>query len=618
MTKRGKEEMLKRAARRGRSATKTVVGLEVAHNPARMIEAEIQRFSDWPSAIGELAANAFDAITRRQQQLADFRSGRLFQPAGFGFRMNLPPRVFVKVDPRAGTFSIADNGDGIPPSQLWRLTTFHGVNEAKLAGLLIKGEWGTGKSAIFIGEEVCITTVAYDPVQRAYFRSVIEGRYTPGRAEKGEIPVTFRLLSTKKVGAGEGPIRDFDTGTLIEIRKLRIPVDIDAIRTALEREIVGSDIEVRLNGARLSTEPPAKDGLLEARFDLPPEAARIAGNTHITLYHTLKPLPRDQRGVTIRACRNHLEQYTGGNVGWGEEADRIYAVIDCPRLIDPTARIRATNVSRIKKLNENNEIVAIIHAFAEECYEKFRASVIDLKRRNARERTIHGLERMKNDIATFFNEFLARLGRTGGNSRLFELLKEMLPVGEIRELKLRTVGRMILTDEELELPFVQLPRNTNTRKRDKKKPESNNASGRNENEKKQTQDEARRGKVVSRFVRDRTGLSLEIEHLGENVPAATCAFDSGVIRINADWPKFRAFEKAGSFGDTPAFRLAVFEAAIDAFASAYVEQLVDRSILLAAEALRKADELRDELRRELGPLYGAVARAAAREETVTA
>jgi hypothetical protein len=254
------------------------------------------------------------------------------------------PTAVVKVDLKAKTMSIRDNGRGMLMKDLQRYFQMHGENLDRKEGRPGRGYFGTGKSAAFgIANTLRITTIRDGKLSKVELqRADIETR-----RNGEEIPV--------KVLAREAPSRD-KNGTLVEIEDIFLKqIDIPSMIRHIERHIAHwPDATVIVNHHECQFVEP--DFQKEYQFlSRGTEYEKLIGSTTLFIKVAKAPLDEELRGIAVLADGVWHESTLAG-CDRKPFAEYLFGKIDVPAL-SKQSDIPAFDMSRSMKLNPRNEVV---------------------------------------------------------------------------------------------------------------------------------------------------------------------------------------------------------------------------------------------------------------------
>ena len=255
------------------------------------------------------------------------------------------PTAIVKVDVKAKTISIRDNGRGMLVNDLQRYFQMHGENLDRKEGRPGRGYFGTGKSAAFgIANTLRITTIRNGKLSKVELRRADIDNCRDGE----EIPV--RILER------EIPSKD-KNGTLVEIEDIFLKkIDIPSMIRHIERHVAHwPDATVIVNHHECEFIEP--DVHREYKFPTQgTEYEKLLGPTTLVVKVAKAPLDEELRGVAVLADGVWHETTLAG-CDRKPFAEYLFGDIDVPRLSTPQSDIPAFDMSRSMKLNPRNEIV---------------------------------------------------------------------------------------------------------------------------------------------------------------------------------------------------------------------------------------------------------------------
>jgi hypothetical protein len=300
--------------------------------------------------------------------------------------------VVVKVDAKAKTIHIRDNGRGMLISDLKQYFQMHGENLDRKQGRPGRGYFGTGKSAAFgIANLLRITTIRSGRLSRVQLsRKDIEA------CKDGEdIPV--QILDREIHSSSPN-------GTLIEIEGIFLKqIDIASMIRHIERHIAHwPDATVIVNNHECAFIEP--DINKEHRFPTRgTEYESVLGDTELIVKVAKSPLDEELRGIAILS-QGVWHETTLAGCERKPFAEYLFGALELPILSQDQSAIPAFDMSRSMKLNPRNEIVAEMLRFVGVNLETIRK---DLERQDRERRQSEEQKRFQQQgskIADLINE----------------------------------------------------------------------------------------------------------------------------------------------------------------------------------------------------------------------
>jgi hypothetical protein len=302
------------------------------------------------------------------------------------------PTVVVKVDVKAKTINIRDNGRGMLISDLRRYFQMHGENLDRKQGRPGRGYFGTGKSAAFgIANVFRISTVKDGRLSRVQ----LTRKDIDAHQEGEEIPIQILERETK-TGA--------PNGTLVEIEDIFLrQIDIPSMIRHIERHIAHwPDATVIINNHECQFNEP--DINREFYFStLGTAFEKSLGEAQLTIKVAKAPLDDELRGIAILS-EGVWHETTLAGCDRKPFSEYLFGTFDVAALGRDQSTIPAFDMSRSMKLNPRNEIVADILRFLGANLEQIRRDLErqDRERRQSEEQK--KLQQQGSKIAELINE----------------------------------------------------------------------------------------------------------------------------------------------------------------------------------------------------------------------
>lgn len=329
--------------------------------------------------------------------------------------------VHCRVHVGGNRIVIQDDARGMSRDDLARFFTMHGENVQRAAGKVVRGRFGTGKSAAFgLASTLRVTSIKDGK------RNSLELRRDDVMAAGDGQPFNVRDVVTEVA-------TDEPTGTLIEIEGVETRAsDVTATKVYVERRLGryrGAHSVVINNHAAEFEEPP----YIEEKTFKSTSELLTAGTEGVTLVVRVSPTPLDDasNGVDILSRGIYHETTLAGR----DKADMheyIFGFVDIPALEDDTGPIAAFDNTRSGRLNPANPLVAQVYSWIGECVEQVRSDLVERERERRRSAEAKRLSREAEEIANLLNQdfdaWRAEFKRAAG--RLGRDLGNVVGVGE--------------------------------------------------------------------------------------------------------------------------------------------------------------------------------------------
>jgi hypothetical protein len=302
------------------------------------------------------------------------------------------PTVVVKVDVKAKTIQIRDNGRGMLISDLQQYFQMHGENLDRKQGRPGRGYFGTGKSAAFgIANVLRISTV-----KDGRFSCVQLTRKDIDAHKDGEdIPIEILERETKTRAPN---------GTLVEIEGIFLKqIDIPSMIRHIERHIAHwPDASVIVNNHECQFIEPD----INREFHFPTSGSpyeKTLGDAQLTIKVAKAPLDDEFRGVAILS-QGVWHETTLAGCERKPFAEYLFGTFDVATLGPDQSAIPAFDMSRSMKLNPRNEVVADILRFVGVNLEQIRRDLERQDRERRRSEEQKKLQQQGSKIAELINE----------------------------------------------------------------------------------------------------------------------------------------------------------------------------------------------------------------------
>jgi hypothetical protein len=318
--------------------------------------------------------------------------------------------VHCRVHIGSNRIVIQDDARGMSREDLARFFTMHAENADRAAGRMVRGRFGTGKSAAFgLGTLLRVTSTKDGQ------RNALELRRDDVVAASDGQP--FKVCDLIVDERTEEP-----SGTTIEVEGVTTKAaDVMATKQYVERRLGryrGAHSVVVNNHVAEFEEPPFVD---ERTFTCP-EGPLAAGSDAIILTIRVSPTPLDEstNGVDILSRGIYHETTLAGR-DRAEMHEYLFGFVDIPALEDDAGSIPAFDNTRSGRLNPANSLVAEAYSWVGICLEQVRMSLVERERERKRSAEAQRLSREGEEIAKLLNqdfdewreEFKRATGRLG-------------------------------------------------------------------------------------------------------------------------------------------------------------------------------------------------------------
>lgn len=462
------------------------------------------------------------------------------------------PFVRVRIDSRAKTIAVTDNGRGMDWEGLQNFFVMHGENLDRKRGQAGRGRFGTGKSAAF-----GIANILRVSTTHGGKRSIVELRRKDIEKMNSEDPIPVKIIER------EASVNQ-PNGTTIEIAEINLrTIDTAGIIAYIEKHLArwAKGVRVTVNNHECEYhEPPIHE---RRTFPADGEAREILGDVTLVLKIAKAPLEEDLRGVSIFSNGVWHETTLAGNEG-REMSQYIFGEIDVPRLDTDDAPIAAFDVSRSMRLNPENPIVKAIHAFVGRKIDAVRRELVaaDKNRRAAEE--ARKLSKQAAEIARVINEdfnaFRQRINKArqkiaengdAGEDLIFGASVPANIIAETGGLGSSGEGERAGGDE---------PRHLNPQVEEDETGEK----------------QARRIAETDKARRSSSGFGVEFKNMGAESYRAVYDRERRTIYINLEHPQMVAALSGASIED-PLFRRLSYEIAFSEYSIALASELEQRN-----------------------------------------
>lgn len=471
------------------------------------------------------------------------------------------PTAIVKVDVKAKTMSIRDNGRGMLLNDLQRYFQMHGENLDRKEGRPGRGYFGTGKSAAFgIANTLRITTIRNGKLSKVELRRADIDNCRDGE----DIPV--RILEREILSKDKN-------GTLVEIEDIFLKqIDIPSMIRHIERHVAHwPDATVIVNHYECEFIEP--DVHREYKFlTQGTEYERLLGPTTLIVKVAKAPLNEELRGVAVLADGVWHETTLAG-CDRKAFAEYLFGSMNVPGLSAHQSEIPAFDMSRSMKLNPRNEVVGEMLRFIGVNLESVRK---ELEKQDRERRQTEEQKRLREQgskiaelINQHFDQWRSKLRRTMAKAGTG---KDLLSVKERQQ-----------SDEAAFVPGDELPgivlESVGGQNGSEQAPAPGPRPGHTPQVVKADQDaDAKVGKLSSGKAKPAAsgGFNVEFEKMGLNEKRAKYDRDTRTIYLNLEHPRIAvevAHAKGRSPVDDPNFMRMAYEIAFTEYAIVLAQEL---------------------------------------------
>ncbi|MDP7078122.1 MAG: ATP-binding protein, partial [Desulfobacterales bacterium] len=302
------------------------------------------------------------------------------------------PVVKVHLDNKNKKITVIDNGRGMDFEGLHNFFTMHSENLDRKKKHLVRGIFGTGKSAAFgIAGVLMVTTI------RDGKRSKVELWRKDVKAAETKDRVPVRVLEK------EQPTSDAN-GTIIEIEKVFLKhIDQVSVIDFIQRHLAkwSKDATVFVNNQECEyKEPPVREVHI---FKPEGDFKKVLGDVELCIKVSKMHLDEDSQGITIYSHGYFFETTLAGSER-KDQANLIFGEIDVPELNNQdNADIPAYDVTRRMKLNKKNPLVQKIHAFIGIHVEQVRKKLVEEEQERKKSDRAKKLKTEASKIAEIIN-----------------------------------------------------------------------------------------------------------------------------------------------------------------------------------------------------------------------
>jgi hypothetical protein len=473
-------------------------------------------------------------------------------------------------------------------TDLVRFFTMHAENDQRAAGKVVRGRFGTGKSAAFgIGESLQVATV------KDGLRNVVElNRADIAAARDGKAFEVRHLVIDEAT--------DDPTGTTITVGGIpQRPKDVGETVKYIEKRLgrfrQAHVVSVNNHLVEQEEQPYTDERLFERSIG--PLTAGSTKPLRLTIRISPTPLSSESNGVDILS-QGIWHELTLAGLERAEHADYLFGFVDVPSLEDDAGPIPAFDNTRSGRLNPANPLVAELYAWIAESLENVRQDLIRRDRERRRSAEARRLQQEADRIAEVLNrdfdqwrsDFRKAAGRIGGDVGHYG------PTGGAQGVVLPGDG-----DEASQLEMSGPQRGDGRRgtgagrEGDEARPGSGLRPGQATGAPTGDDGEGRR--------RRRGGFAIAYEHATEGEERSRYDEESRAIFINLDHPQIAAAAKEGI--DSRPFRQLSYEVAFAEYALALPMDMAQAqgAIFDAQDAIFEARLTLSRITRQAASLY---------------
>jgi hypothetical protein len=344
-----------------------IMGIQVRSNVARDVLQNAAYFNTVPKVVWEYVSNAID----------NPRAGH-------------PVTVIVHIS-RDG-ITIEDDASGMSREDLARFFEMHGENQARRLGRVVRGRFGTGKSAALgIANTLVVETV------KDRRRNVVELHRDQVLAA-----VDGKPFPVSEVVADEDT--DREPGTKVLIRGLNVQqLEVERTKKYVQQHLRHQHQahQVIINAHRCEVEELP---YIDEKVFQPPEALKaLIGDVGLTIRVSPQPLDSDDNGVHIFS-RGVWHETTLGDEAGKAYTESLFGEVDIPALEDDQGPIPAFDNTRSNQLNRSNRLVVSVLAWVSRSIEQVRRGLADEDRKRRESAQAKELEEQATKIADLLNE----------------------------------------------------------------------------------------------------------------------------------------------------------------------------------------------------------------------
>ena len=301
--------------------------------------------------------------------------------------------VHCRVQIGDGRIVVTDDARGMSHRDLERFFTMHGENVQRAAGKVVRGRFGTGKSAAFgLANTLRVSSV------KDGLKNVVELWREDIVAARDGSPFEVRELVTTL------PTNE-PAGTMIEIEGVQTkPGDILQTKQYVERRLgryrQANHVMINNHVAEYQ-EPPFID---ERTFSTTSAPVGSDGAPVVLTVRT-SPVPLDEgtRGIDILS-RGIWHETTLAGLDRSELIEHLYGFVDIPALEDDSGPIPPFDNTRSGRLNPANAIVVATYAWLATCLDDVRRNLLERDRERRRTAEAKRLQQEADRIARILNQ----------------------------------------------------------------------------------------------------------------------------------------------------------------------------------------------------------------------
>lgn len=351
-------------------------------------------FSTMPKVVWEYVSNALDNAAEGRAAVVD-----------------------VKVTPEGLT--VSDNGSGMDRADLLKFFQMHGLNTQRQRGRVVRGRFGTGKSAAF----GIARTLRIETRKNGLYNAVQLRRETIEAASDGRPFGVEEIFSDTPT--------DEEDGTTVMITRLfdRKRLEIDETRRYVERHLGRNrqNHTVLINGHECEYQEPVS--IKEFEFEAPKQVSERIGTVDMVVKVSPAPLDAESNGIDVLSHSLWHDTILGDLPRQGS-ARRLFGEVTCDFLETWEGEPSPFDNTRNNTLNSANPVVATLLGWLSM---KLREIVVDLdEEERQRRKTLEArqLDKEAERLGQVLNEDFRELQR---QLEKIKIDQQRLPAGENTE-----------------------------------------------------------------------------------------------------------------------------------------------------------------------------------------
>jgi hypothetical protein len=350
-------------------------GITVSSHVARDFLQNADYFSTMPKVVWEYVSNALDNAKEGQ-----------------------PVTVDVRISPERLVFS--DDASGMDRDDLLRFFQMHGRNAQRQRGRVVRGRFGTGKSAAF----GVARTLRIETRKNGLFNIVELSREMIEAASDG------RPFGVKEV-VKDAPT-DEQNGTTVIISRLfnRKRLEIEETRRYVERHLGRNqqNHQVIINGHQCEYHEPVFTA--EYEYDAPPHVTERIGPVHMVVKVAPSPLDAESNGIDVLA-HGLWHDTTLGDLPRQGSARRLFGEVTCDLLETWEGEPAPFDNTRNNTLNPANPVVATLLGWVSGRLKKIVVDLDEAERSRKKTEEARKLAREAQRLSSALNEDFRELQR---------------------------------------------------------------------------------------------------------------------------------------------------------------------------------------------------------------